>query len=268
MTTAYDFSLVKTYLHISPEGASHVLDEMPAVDFFRAARLEEMMSKTGETVQAIGYKLPGSYFGTSLCHLCITKLIFLAMYGKLLDLRLEHLTFQIDYEEGHGHPHLGYKINEVIARNLPAENQDEFVTEDWRTFMAVAVTPAVQAIAKAARMNAEMIWQQFGGIAGMVKDFVGQMQLPAEVAERFDHHFRLLSEAIAPEAFGRKRNPFQWEPSYVDNPYRPNERWIMRSACCQYDRREGGTKCFTCPRMTPDERACEVQRIKEASAVS
>lgn len=266
MTKAYDFSLVKTYLHISPEGVDHVLDEMPASGFFDAARLDEMLRKTGELVQATDYKLPGSFFGTTLCHLSVTKLIFLAMYGKVLRLDLDRLTFQIDYEEGHGHPHLGYRLGEIVALELPEANADGFVTEDWLAFVTDTAVPAVRAIAQASRMNAEVIWQQFGGIAGMVKDFVHQMQLPAEAVERFDHHFRLLSEAIPAEAFGRKRNPFQWETRYVDNPYQPGERWVMRSGCCQYDRREGGTKCFVCPSMTPDERACEVRRIQSESA--
>ena len=91
------------------------------------------------------------------------------------------------------------------------------------------------------------------------------MGLPAAIMERFEHHFRLLSEAVPSEAFQRKRNPFQWQVRYVDNPYQEGERWVMRSGCCQYDRREGGTKCFVCPRMTPDEREQEVHRIKAAA---
>ena len=59
-TTAYDFSLVNTYFHISPDGVEHVLDEMPASGFFQADRLEEMMRKAGKVVQAIDLKLPGS----------------------------------------------------------------------------------------------------------------------------------------------------------------------------------------------------------------
>ncbi|QHW34031.1 hypothetical protein GZH47_26710 [Paenibacillus rhizovicinus] len=267
MTTAYDFSLVKTYLHISPEGVEHVLDEMPAVDFYRIERLQEMMDKAGAIVQATDRLLAGSFIGTSLCNLCVTKLIFMAMYGKVLDLPLTNLSFQIDYEEGHGHPHFGYRINEVLTRDIPAESGDAFVKADWERFMVEDVTPAVEAIAEAADMKPEIIWAQFGGNAGYVKDFVRKMELPAEFKARFDHHFQLLSEAIEAEAFNRKRNPFQWKPRYVDNPYQAGEQWPMKSGCCQYDRREGGTKCFTCPRMSPAEREQELQRIQAAALV-
>lgn len=266
MTTVYDFSLVKSYLHISPEGADHVLDEMPAVQFFDAERLIKMMLRTGAIVQATDGKLAGSFFGTSLCNLCVTKLVFLAMYGKVLDLSLGNLSFQIDYEEGHGHPHLGYRIQTLIAREIPAEQGDAFVVAEWQRFIERDVAPAVEAIAKASEMKPEQIWSQFGGIAVSVKDFVGQMALPDAMKARFEHHFRLLSDAIPAETFKRKRNPFQWEARYVDNPYQAGKRWAMRSGCCQYDRREGGEKCFVCPRMTPDERACEVRRIQEAQA--
>ncbi|MWC28809.1 hypothetical protein [Paenibacillus sp. MMS18-CY102] len=260
--SAYDFSLVKTYLHISPEGVDHLLDEMAGTEFFNSARLVEMMEKTGEAVQANGRKLPGSFFGTSLSHLCITKLIFLAMYDKVIDLSLDNVMLQIDYEEGHGHPHLGYRIKEVRVQDMPAGNGDGFVLADWRKFLSASVTPAVEAIAEAANAKAEMIWQQFGGITGMVRDFVQNMQLPPEVAERFTHHFNLLSEEVAPDVFNRRRNPFKWELRYIDNPYEPGEQWVMRSACCYYDSRKDGEKCFVCPRMTLAERAEKVACIQ------
>ncbi|QHT62196.1 hypothetical protein GXP70_20895 [Paenibacillus lycopersici] len=262
MTTAYDFTLARTYLHISPEGVDHVLDEMPAAEFGRIERIQEMMAKAGTIVQATDRFLPGSFIGTSLCNLCVTKLMFLATYGKVLDLSLANLSFQIDYEEGHGHPHFGYRIREVLTQDVPAESGDAFIAADWKRFIANDVTPAVEAIATAAGMKPELIWLQFGGIAAMVKEFVDTAEIPAEIKARYDYQFRLLTDAIEAEAFNRKKNPFQWTVRYVDNPYEPGKRWIMRSGCCQYDRRECGTKCFVCPRMTPAEREQETERIK------
>lgn len=263
MTTAYDFSLIKMYLHISPEGADHILDEMPAVDFFQPARLEDMLRKTGETVQAIDNQLAGSFFGTSLCNLCITKLYFLSAYNKVLDLSLDHLLFQIDYEEGHGHAHLGYKINQLITQDIPSENGEAFVLADWEHFIVTTVRPAVEAIASAASMKPEMIWQQFGGLAGMMMEFVHAMQLPEQVKDGFNYHFKLLTESISLEVFNRKRNPFQWTRRYVANPLKPDENWVMRSSCCLFDRRADGTKCYVCPRMTPEEREVRSKEMLE-----
>nr|WP_279590354.1 (2Fe-2S)-binding protein [Paenibacillus lupini] len=41
----------------------------------------------------------------------------------------------------------------------------------------------------------------------------------------------------------------------------------MHSSCCMYDRRENGTKCYTCPRMTSDEREERKSEILATAAV-
>lgn len=257
----YDFSVLKTYLHIAPEDADHLLAEMPATELLYEGRLTEMMRLTGEKTQAIDLTLPASFFGTTLCHLCMVKLYFLAVHEVILDLSLDRLTFQIDYDEDHGHPHLGYKINELATRDIPAPEGESAVRGDWEAFLAESVVPAVETIARMAGMKPEMIWHQFGGLIAYLEDFMRQAQLPEEAIERYEAHVRLLSESIEPERFRQRRNPFKWKVRYVENCYQPGEKWIMRSACCLYDRREGGEKCYVCPRRTEQEREEMKQRL-------
>ncbi|WP_040710374.1 hypothetical protein [Paenibacillus curdlanolyticus] len=52
------------------------------------------------------------------------------------DLSLDNVMLQIDYEEGHGHLHLGYRIHEVRVPDVPADCGDAFVLADWRKFMS------------------------------------------------------------------------------------------------------------------------------------
>ncbi|CAM3884245.1 (2Fe-2S)-binding protein [Cohnella lubricantis] len=267
MTSPYDFSLAKYYFHISPEGVDHLIAEMPAAELLGGSRLKDMIQSMGEMVQAFDMTLPASFFGTSLCHLCLVKLQFLAQYNVILDLSLERLTFQVDYEESHGHPHLGFRINEVATREIPSENGDAAVREDWEAYARDVVTPAVEAVAQTAGMKPEMIWPQFGGLAAMMQDFVQQSKASAETNERFEHHLQLLTESISPEAFHQKRSPFKCKVRYVENFYEPGEKWVMRSACCLYDRREGGEKCYICPRRTDQEREEMKERLlAEANA--
>jgi ferric iron reductase protein FhuF len=158
-----------------------------------------LMRQAGETVQAHGLDLPASFFGTSLCNLCSTKLIFIAQYNKMLDLSLQHLTFQIEIHEDH--VHLGYKINQLHYKDVPEEEQEMMILKDWETFITHTVTPAVEAIAEAAGVKSAMIWQQFGGEVGMLREFIAQNETCEEVVERFNRNFLLLSESISPEFF-------------------------------------------------------------------
>ncbi|MFC5405309.1 hypothetical protein [Cohnella soli] len=254
MGIAYDFSLAKAYLHISPEGAEHLLEEHHPNVFFDEPRLQELMRVAGTTVQAYDLKLPGSFLGTSLANLCLTKLIFLAQYGCTLDLSADRILFQIEYKEGHGHPHLGYKVVEVVASEIPENGGDEFVLADWSAYISEFVTPAVEAIAKAAGFKPEAIWQQFGGIVGNLVDFAEKSPMPEAMKASLLHHVRLLSESIPPELFHSRRNPFMSKIRYVESPYKAGEQWVMKSSCCYYDGREGGEKCFVCPKLTEEDR--------------
>ena len=252
MTQELDFSLINTYYHISPEGVKHPLAEMPAIHFFEPKLLTDMLQKAGDTVQAHGLELPASFFGTSLCHLCSTKLLFLAQHNVILDLSLEHLTFQLD---AHGdHAHLGYKINELHYRPIPTEDQEFILLQDWQSFIMNTVKPAVEAIAAAAGMKPTMIWHQFGGGMGMLRHFIHKNETREHVLEQFDRQFLLLSESISAELFNLRSNPFKHMIRYADNPYQSGEKLVMHSSCCLYDRRENGKKCYTCPRMKEEER--------------
>ncbi|WP_052343734.1 hypothetical protein [Bacillus massiliigorillae] len=260
MTQLFDFSLAKSYFHISPEGAHNPLEEMPATDFlYNPLRIKEMMLAAGKTVQAYGLDLPASFFGTSFCNLCLTKLLFLTQYNKVLDLSLENLTFQIEVHNDHSH--LGYKINELQYQDVPIEEEESFVLDDWQTFISSVVTPAVESIAQVADVKPSMIWLQFGGILGMVKDYMSKNERNEEIIARFNRQADLLSESLSPELFHRLRNPFKHKIRYTDNPYQPGEQFIMRSACCLYDCRNNGKKCYVCPRLTEKEREKRKEEI-------
>lgn len=258
MTQTMDFTLVNSYYHISPEGAENPQAELPATELLNKARVRDLMQVAGEVVQSHGLDLPASFFGTSLCNLCSTRLVFLAQYNKMLDLSLENLTFQIEIHDDH--VHLGYKINELRYYEVPEEEKESFLLKDWEAFILHTVTPAVEAIAEAAGVKSAMIWQQFGGEMGSLREYVAHNEMREEVLASFNYHFTLLSESVAPEHFKRNRNPFKYTMRYTDNPYHKGGRFVMRSSCCLYDRRENGEKCYVCPRLTEDER--QEMRVK------
>lgn len=253
MTQPFDFSLATSYFHISPEGANNPLEEMPATDFLHnPTRLREMMETAGKPIQAYNLDLPASFFGTSLCNLCLTKLLFLTQYNKRLDLSLGNLTFQIEVH--HNYLHLGYKINELLYKDVPSDNEEAFLLEDWQSFITQTITPAVESIAKVANVKSAMIWLQFGGILGMLKDYIYKNEKNDEIIERFNRHAQLLSESLSPSLFHRTKNPFKHNIRYIDNPYQPGEQYVLRSSCCLYDCRINGEKCYVCPRLTEKER--------------
>ena len=251
-----DFTLSNRLFRISAAGLNAPAYEMPATYWLEPNKALEALKVGGVMSKAIGLKLPVSYAGLSVINLVIAQLLFLARYDHWLDLPLDHLTFQM--EEKHGYMQTGYRIHTLSRLDLPRrDDQRKTILEHkWRQFIQRHVRPAVEAIANAAGHKPDMIWNQAGGRLAAIRDYVRKNETAADddFLERFDWHADILSRGLAPSDFARKRNPFCWLPRYTDNPWQPGGYMIIRSSCCMFDCRQGGQKCYNCPRLTKEER--------------
>jgi Uncharacterized Fe-S protein len=128
-------------------------------------------------------------------------------------------------------------------------------------FLSEAVTPVVETIVDAEGQKPELVWQQFGGLIGMLLDLAENGGYPEALIRNVRYPIKLLSESVAPEVFHTRRNPFTPKLRYVENPCKPEERWVMRSSCCHYDCRVDGEKCYVCPKLTPEERDVMKERL-------
>ncbi|WP_138495123.1 (2Fe-2S)-binding protein [Paenibacillus pinistramenti] len=255
MEPYFDFTFAKMYYHVSPEGAGQPLYEQPAVRMFEDQPLREMLSSYGQQVQALSLELPASFVGTSLCRLTLIQLLFAAQYDRLIDLQPDNLVYQV--EKPGDYAYFGYKIKEVRSDEIPAGERSSYLARHWERYFGMFITPAIEKIAGAAGLKPDAIWQQFGGQLNFVIDFLAANEPRQEVVERFMQDSRQLKE-MAPELFRRRRNPYHHPPRYVESPLNPGEKWLIQSSCCMYDRRAGGSRCYTCPQLTPAER--EVRR--------
>ncbi|WP_127507285.1 (2Fe-2S)-binding protein [Paenibacillus humicus] len=259
----YDFGIIKTYYHISREGAEHPIFELEAERLFDSLGMGEALDRGGSLVQALDRTLPASFVGTSLGKLLLTQAYFYAVYGGVADLEAGNLVFQVEAHDDH--VHLGYRVKEVKVLPVPTQGAEEWLAAYWRDYVIRFTAPAVRAAAEAAGIKPAAIWQQFGGQLEYMREFVSAMPLPEEVLRRFETGFEVLSRRLEPECFGTRRNPFLYAPRYVDNPWEPGGKLMQQSSCCMYDRREGGVKCYTCPMLTPPERE-EQRKLAAAQA--
>ncbi|WP_138751225.1 IucA/IucC family C-terminal-domain containing protein [Paenibacillus sinopodophylli] len=254
MPNLIDFTLVESFFHISPQGAARPLLELPATDFHNREVAHHTLVRAGEMVQATSIQLAASFVGISFFNLCITNLIFAAQYNRFLDLSLQNLTYQLESHDDHAH--LGFKINELRWVDVPLA-QDErkaFLEEAFSSSFRNEINAIVEAVALGADVKSGMIWSQVGGHINEVHHYVVHNIKHPALVEAFERDLNVLL-GLAPDVFNRKRNPFVHKPRYIDNPWAPEGgQLMMRSSCCMYDCKVDGQKCYTCPRMLPDER--------------
>lgn len=265
MTTELDFSLIKYFFHISPEGADHPDYSLPAASFYDPEQAKQAVDFTGAFVQAIGTKTASSFMGMSFFNLAITKLLIGVLNNRSLELPIENLTYQLEKHDDHAH--LGYRINEIRSKEIPeGESRAAFIRSEMAAYIEKTVTPGIEAIAAAGNVKTAMIWTQFGTQILEVRDYVVEYEKRPELIERFLHDFNILLELPA-ELFKRSRNPFVYTARFIDNPWHADKPLMMRSACCYYDCRVDGQKCYNCPRMLSEERE-ERKNLVLASAAN
>jgi len=75
MSTEIDFSWIRGFFRISPEGAEEPMLELPGTDLLDGSKLLPALEAAGRIVRATGLELPASFAGLTLCNLCAVSLI-------------------------------------------------------------------------------------------------------------------------------------------------------------------------------------------------
>ncbi len=258
-----DLSLFEQFFHISVEGSASPEYSAPVDKLIAdSAAMRDFLERGGALVQATGMELAVSYAGLAAYGLLALKQFAMSQYDRVLDLSPGNLEIRL---EKHGdHAHIGYKIQQLRWNELPADAcaRRAAVEAEWSRYLNEEFNPFIEGAAAAGGLKPDLIWNQFGARAAFMIDYMRE-RLPAgpELA-RIEDDFALLASLPA-EAFNRKRkNPFDFVPVYVDSPYQPGGRIMIRSACCMYDRRENGVKCYNCPLLKESERAARKIEIE------
>lgn len=254
MSGNLDFDVIDRFYHISPKGFDQPLFELTATELLDADQAKDVLDRVGKLWKSCGYELPVSFVGMTMFNFCLTSLFFAAKDRVWVKFQLQDMKFQLEQHEDHAH--IGYKLERLELVPLP-EDQDErhtFLRAAWPVMISEMIRPFIESIAPAGGLKAEMIWAQFGAQLLSTLNYIRDYLHMPELVDRIEADLIILYE-LEPELFGRRRNPFIHKPRFVDNPWSPPDgTYILRSACCMYDRREGGEKCYNCPRMLPEER--------------
>lgn len=265
MSQELDFSVIKDFYHISPEGADEPYYELLASGLTDAAAAAEALEQMGRLWKAVGMELPTSFTGITLFNLTVMNVFFSASHNVFLRVSLNDMTFQLEQHDDHAH--YGFKLHALEPVALPSDEMErtELLVREWTALFQETILPAVNGIAAAGGLKPDLIWNQFGGGMHGVIAYVRQAFDIPGLADRMDAEFAIL-EGLPADVFQRRRNPFLHKPRYIDNPWDPDHPQMLRSSCCMYDRRENGSKCYNCPQMLPQERDERRKQVLEELA--
>ena len=242
-----DFSFIKTYCQVSPDDVENMVIDFPATDLLDITKTEQLLKKLKTLYQAHDLLLPVSVVGLSLLGLLGTQWIVLSQHKKSLYLPLNNIRLQVGlFNETT--PFVTLKIQEVTL--VEPCNLIEYVQEH--------LTAPIETIAQAGDVKSSLIYNQFGARATSLVEGFMQYETNPTVQATCNAFFRELKEDTS-----WRRNPFLYDPVYIDNPYAPGSQTMMRSSCCMFYRRKNGVKCYNCPTLSVKEREKMAQQLNK-----
>ncbi|MEF3303426.1 hypothetical protein [Paenibacillus sp. GYB003] len=243
---------IEQLFHISAKGADNPDCSVRAIDLLEREPMLGLLTRYGEMMKAHGLELAVSFFGVGLFGLVAANHWAMSRCGRLPDLSLVQLTVQLEVRDYGGQ--FVFKLGDAAWTDLPENRREAFVEEAWVRYFQEQLNPLVESAASAAGLKSGLIWNQYGSTAAFYMDYIRETVPAGEELERCEADFAIL-RGLPGSVFNRRSNPFRHTPRYAPNPFQPDKPIMIRSACCMYDKRENGTKCYYCPIVSDSERA-------------
>ncbi|WP_211747384.1 hypothetical protein [Paenibacillus sp. Marseille-Q4541] len=188
----------------------------------------------------------------------------ISMCDTYMDISLSNVSLQMELNDS-GAPQLSFVLHNKeeykhTNRADAAERQQML-----ERFYGGTLRPLVEGMAAGGGVPVPALWGQFPNILAYYLNLFKE-GLPCgeqHLGDRLTKDHEAVKQ-FAPELFNRKKNPFDIEPVYIENPLNSEKPYRMKSACCEYYRISDGKnrKCYTCPRMKAEERAERAEEMR------
>lgn len=206
------------------------------------------------------------YFCNQLANAALALQYAVSVHGKSFDLSLDNVTIQLFAHES-GYCGVAFKLGRWGWSEAPADRRErrEWLRQAYARFYGETIRPLYETAAIVVGANAGQMWgllpTRFNYFTELWMTEAAGEETKAIIAE---DHKQLAYETPA-VVFGRDKNPFDVKIRWIEDLKDPCKQLRMKNGCCHYFQTEGGSYCFTCPRLKESER--EQRRLQARLAV-
>lgn len=178
----------------------------------------------------------------------------LSTYNTAADFSLSNLSLLLWEHNGRA------RVDFVLERwaetlgPFDAEARQSWLRQQWMDLYKGQLAPLLMKLAEVSGIAETQLWGQWPSRFYREQQWLAEELAEPVLRKRVKDDYQLLrDEADASQVFGCRRNPFAVTIVHLD-PLVPNRLTVMKSACCQFYRVEGQDYCYTCPRLTRQQR--------------
>ncbi|BBH24039.1 hypothetical protein Back11_53840 [Paenibacillus baekrokdamisoli] len=155
-----------------------------------------------------------------------------------------------------GYTSLMFRPVDSVIEDIAPINREEWRNKVLARFYGGTLKPLIQVIASEAGLNVSQLWALVASSLYYYKEqAVTLYDEKSIVYEQVISDYHYLVNEMDGSVFERNRNPLQVKIQLVDNPYRQGEQMPLRFSCCLAYLTECRSYCYSCPKLSKEERS-------------
>ncbi|WP_162551184.1 (2Fe-2S)-binding protein [Paenibacillus tepidiphilus] len=256
---------------LHPAPPQDALHSFPLAGLLEPEGMKSFIACYGPMMKALDDKAAAAYFGGWFASVALAVQYSISVYSAVPVIKLEDLSVHLI--PANGFCRVAFSLEPWVMASAPEAAADR---ENWRSkvfeaFYHDTAAPLLLTLSTVTGLSLSEIWGQqptkFNYYVELLSssgtDLNGnENTLPAG---RIAEDYRALKE-LDGSVFGLRRNPFQVTVRKIEALETPDKLINMRNRCCQYYRTEGGSYCYTCPRLKEEERAARRVEFRQQAA--
>ncbi|ADC48566.1 Siderophore Ferric reductase (AHA_1954 family) [Alkalihalophilus pseudofirmus OF4] len=222
----------------------------------KEAVMNEVMKERTAACKGLDERAGGANMMKWVAYLCTAHQYTVSHYDSWLD--YEDLAFYVKGDE------VGFSLIKADCTKLPEGDREKVLTEKYKALFD-RLRPVIEMVALTSTLP---IQQAFGLLCNPFYKQQEAWMVTAddERKKQINDDLHTLREVDC-EVFGLKRNPYDVTFRYVDSWWEPIEPVRVKAACCMSYVKEGGKKCYACPKLTKEERKARGEEIKREKSM-
>lgn len=251
-------------LHTTPpEG---ILHSFVALELTNEETMRAFVGTYGPLMKAMDDRAVAAYFANWLSTLALAVQYSVTLYQSVPVINLSNL--QIHLIPADGYCRVAFSLENSQMTESPV---DEVEREAWRNevlarFYRDTMAPLLNKMAEVSGLGTSEVWGQLPTKFNYYIEILAKEIVDPIVVRRLQEDYRYLIHNVPAEVFGISRNPFQVTVRTIEDIADPNKKVQMRNRCCLYYRTDGGSYCYTCPRLKEEERVARRRAYREQIA--
>ncbi|MFP4976163.1 (2Fe-2S)-binding protein [Paenibacillus sp. CN-4] len=250
---------------IHPEAPPNTGHSFSAASLTEPEGMKSFVEAFGPLIKAQDRKVTGAYFGGWFSALGSALQLSLSLHRTAPDFGLDNVSIHLLLSGGYCR--MAFSLNRWSGADCPvsagSEGEEAWVIGRLNCFYNETVLPLFRAISAVSGLAEHQIWGQLPARLYMVMEHTRSEGLLPEQAARLQGDYRVLKERIGGETFGRAGNPFNEPIRLIEDLADPSRFIPMRTRCCMFYLTEGGSYCYTCPRLKEEERTSRRAAFRE-----